>query len=92
MENVAAGQSELALQIQRRQYFACNHRILEVWRVPRHGINDMIGRFFADVVPGQVVWQFGAEMLAEQAGHMLPGRRQRIVNGRRDQQFHHRRT
>src|SRR5690606_40151409 len=55
VENVAAGQAELAFEVERREYFAGDHRRLEVGRIAGHGVDDMVGGLLADVVPGQIV-------------------------------------
>src|SRR3546814_18112112 len=54
-------------------------------------IDDAIRRRFLLVIPIAPVRQFGCELLAEEARHMLAGRRKAVVDGRGDQHLDNRR-
>ena len=81
MEDVAADQAEDALQIHRRQHLSSQHRLLETRRVLVDRRDHQVGDFVAMVVPAAATGKFRLHLLAEQAGDMLSGRRQRAVQG-----------
>src|SRR3546814_11391821 len=54
-------------------------------------IDDASRRRFLLVIPNAPVRQFGCELLAEEARHMLAGRRKAVVDGRGDQHLDNRR-
>jgi hypothetical protein len=58
---------------------------LEVRRVAVDGIDHQVGHVFAVLVPARPIGQLRRHVLAEQAGHVLAGRRQGRVQGRRNQ-------
>ncbi|MNW18448.1 hypothetical protein D3C71_2180210 [compost metagenome] len=55
-----------------------------------HRGDHQIGHRFAMVVPVAAVGQLWGHVLAEQAGHVLARRRQRIVQGAGDEHLHDR--
>src|SRR5688572_26767732 len=72
VEDVAAGQAEAPLEVERRQRQTAEHRGGEAGRVSVDGGDDVIRRFLAARVPAAL--HFIREMLAEEAGDM-PARR-----------------
>ena len=90
MEDIAAGQAERALQIQRRQRLIAQHAAPEVRRPRVDGVDHQIRDGLAVRVPAAV--DFGMHVLAEQTGDVLPGRREpavdkRVVERRRNHQL-----
>ena len=87
MEDVAVGQAEDALQIEWRETLPPDHARFEARRIGFDRVDHEIGDRLARLVPGAPVGQFRRDMLAEQGRDVLAGRRQRIVERRRDQHF-----
>ncbi len=87
MEDVAADQAEGTLQVQRGQRLPAEHRVGESGRVALDGGDHQLGDLVAVRVPAAPIRQLRRHVLAEQAGHVLAGRRQPIVQRAGDQQF-----
>ena len=86
VEDVATDQPELAFEVERRVDLAGDDARLEVGRMLRDGIDDMVGDLFAHIVPRPPVRQPRLELLAEQAGDMLARRREAVID--RGRQLH----
>ena len=65
VENVAADQTETALQVERRMDLPGNDRFGEAWSMSINGCDNRVRRLFALVVPRPAIRQLVAEMLAE---------------------------
>src|SRR5689334_7637507 len=97
MEDVAAEQAELALEVERRMDLAGDNAGAEVRGVGGDGVDDPVCGRLALVVPAPAaairIWgQFGRELLAEQAGDVGAGRGEAVVEGRGDQHLDDRLT
>ena len=90
VKNIAPDQPEPPLEIQRRVNLPPDHRLGESRRMGIDGRDDRVRRRLALIVPAPPRPQIIAEMLAEQARHMLPLRRQAVVQRRRDQHLDNR--
>ena len=85
VHDVPAGQAKSALQVQGREDHSAQDRGLEVGRPVIDRVDDQVGGLIPRVVPRAPVGKPRRELLAEQAGHMLAGRGQAVVEGRWDQ-------
>src|SRR5215204_1977124 len=85
VKDVAAGQAEHLLEIERRQRLVAEHARLKPGSVAIDRIDHQIGHRVAMLIPGTAVRQFGGNVLAEQAGDVRAVRRQCVVEGRWDQ-------
>ena len=85
LEDVAAGQAEDALQIERRQHLAAEHRACEVRRVLVEDVEAAVGER-RPACSSQVPLRASAygRVLHEHRHQVLPGRRHRRVDDRRD--------
>jgi len=90
MHDVPAGQAKDALQIERRQDLPRNDQGRKSRRITIDGGNHQVGDLVAMIIPRRAARQHGGRMLAEQAGDMRAVRRQRVIQGGRDQHLHHR--
>ena len=78
-EDVATDEAEAALEVERRMDLAAEQGLGEARRVGAHGGDDLVGGFLALLVPAPPRPEILAEMLAEQARHMLaPWRKARV--------------
>ena len=84
MEDVTANQPEFALEIERGMNLACEYACPEVGGMGSDRVDDMVGDFLADIVPAASVGELWRELLAEQACDIRTGRREAVVDGRRD--------
>src|SRR6266481_4775709 len=82
VENVAADQTEGALQVERAHDLPAKHGCLEVRCVTVHQLDHDVGHFIAMLVPRGAVRQRRSDVLTEQARDVLAGRREAIVQGR----------
>ncbi|CEG07277.1 hypothetical protein BN961_00664 [Afipia felis] len=90
MEDVAANQSELSLQVERGEDLAGDDAACEAGRIAVHGCDHQVGDLLAVIVPGFAIRQFRRDVLAEQACDMRVRRGEAVVQRGRDQHFHHR--
>ena len=76
------------LEIERAQRLAADDAGLEAGRIAVDGVDHQVGDgVLAMSVPRPAVGQLRRHVLAEQARHMRPARRQRVVERRRDDQL-----
>lgn len=74
VEDVAADQAEGAFQIERGQHLTTEHAVSEAGRIAFNGSDHQVGYRLAVVIPVTPIRKYRRHVLAEQAGHMLPGR------------------
>src|SRR5689334_11742144 len=76
VEDVAADQAEIALEIERALDLPPEHRGLEARREAVDGPDHDVGDFLAMIVPRSAVRQFRRNVLAEEARDVPAGRRE----------------
>src|SRR5258706_4801521 len=81
VEDVAAHEAKFALEIEGRECALAEDRRAEVGREAAHLVDRRVGRALALLVPLAARGKRIAEVLAEEASHVLAGRCQRIVDG-----------
>ena len=79
MEDIAADQSKRPFEVERGEDLTCQHRATEIRGVAIDRLDHQIGDGFAMVVPRRTVGQLWRDVLAEQARHVLPARRECVV-------------
>src|SRR5690348_4343597 len=84
MKDVAAGEPELALEVERGKTLRRDHAGAEAGRVALDRVEHQLGHLVAAVVPRAAVGQGGGDVLAKEARHMRAGRRQAVVECRRN--------
>src|SRR5690348_966947 len=87
VEDIAADETEAALEIERRMDLPAEHGLGEAGCMSIYGGDDLVGGLFALFVPASTRSEIVAEVLAEQARDVLALRRKRLVESRRDQHF-----
>ena len=87
VRDVAADEAEHLFEVERAQRLAADHARLEARRIAVDGVDHQVGDLVAMVVPGAAVGQLRRDVLAEQARDMRALRRQRVVEGRGDDQL-----
>ena len=83
LKDVAFGEPELALEIERRQHLAMEDDVADVRRVLREGVYDGVAKRFALLVP-RAACQCIRSVLHEARQNVLAGRRDRRIRQRRD--------
>ncbi len=94
MEDIAASEPEITLEIQGRERAISENAGAEVRRELGHCVDHQIGNFVARIVPRKScrdLRQLGMDVLAEEACDMLARWRERIIDDGRDQQLDNRR-
>src|SRR6266581_1306130 len=88
VEDVPAGQAEVALEVERREYLAREDARLEIRRVAVHRFDDGVGGCFSRIVPAAAAGERRVEVLAEEARDVFSSWRKTRVDGARDQHLH----
>src|SRR5437764_677627 len=78
VHDVPSHKAEDTLEVERAKRLNPKHRVAEAGGKTFHRLQHQLGNFVAVIVPGSAVRQYWRDMLAEQAGDVLPRRRQRV--------------
>src|SRR5205807_1592378 len=84
LKDVALAESEVALQIQRGQYLFVQDDVLDVGRILADGVNHIVAKGLALLVPVQSGPQLVRRILHKARENMLAGRRYRWIGQRRN--------
>ena len=87
VENVPADQAKFPFQVLGRVDLAAQNQVPEARRPMIHRVDHQVGHLFAMIIPIPAIGQFWRDMLAEQAGDVLPWRGEGVVQGRGDEHF-----
>src|SRR6185312_1164901 len=90
VEDIAADEAELALEVERGKDPPAEDRGAEVRREPGHMVDHGIGGALALRVPASPTGQRIPEVLAEEARDVLAGRRERVVDRAGNEHLHDR--
>src|SRR5215218_11497223 len=90
VEDVAAGEPEDTLEVERRERLAGDDAVLEAGSVALDGGDHEVGDLLAMIVPGPSLRKLRRDVLAEQARDMRALRCQAVVERRGDQHLDHR--
>src|SRR3981081_723077 len=88
MHDVAADQPKRPLQVQRAHYLAAKHGGFEVRSIFVDGVDHEIGDRSPVRVPRLAVGKLRSNMLAKEAGNVLPWWGQTVIQRRWDQNLH----